>query len=68
LARKVLHRIGTATPGEDNAISECRSERVDGVMLLEKPADINSPKRIDCYAVKVQDFDGARANRRGARA
>jgi hypothetical protein len=59
LARKVLDCIGTATPGEDNAISECRSARVGDVMLLEKPADINSPKRIDALPSTCRIFDGA---------
>jgi hypothetical protein len=70
LARKVLDRIGTATPGEDNAISECRSARVGGVMLLKnRPTSVRQsestamPSRCRISDSSQELIDGARGLR-----
>ncbi len=36
---------------DDNLCSDWRMVRLDDVVLFEKPADKQSPKRIDCYHV-----------------
>ncbi len=63
LALKVLKRLGTDTAliDEDGSIRNYRSVRVGDVLLLEKQADGKMPKRIDCFAVDVQNFDAAKA-------
>jgi hypothetical protein len=35
-----------------------RMARVGDIALLEKPVDDQSPKRIDCYSIDVEDFTG----------
>jgi hypothetical protein len=46
---------------DDNFRMGWRMARVGDLVLLEKPADDRSPKRIDCYLVEVQNFDAAKA-------
>jgi hypothetical protein len=43
---------------EDNSICQLRMAHVDDVVLLDKPADLRSPRWIDCYVVEVENFAG----------
>jgi hypothetical protein len=56
-----LKHLGESTlvVDEDNSLCpDWRMACVGDVALLDKPADIRSPRRIDCYAIDVSDFDG----------
>jgi hypothetical protein len=62
LSLTVIKHLGddAVVVDEDNALCpEWRMARVGDVVLMEKPADDRSPKRIDCYEVVEHSADGA---------
>jgi hypothetical protein len=69
LALGVVKRLGgeTVVVDEDNNIrTGWRLARVGDVALLEKPADHQSLKRIDCYLIEEENFAGDSSSIRSA--
>lgn len=61
LTLTALRHFGEDTLVIDEGDSLCpgwRMARLDGVALLEKPADNRAPKRIDCYQVAEHNGGG----------
>jgi hypothetical protein len=52
--------LGQSLEAEDNTVTTYLSARVGNILLLEKPSDQQSRRRIDCYSIDVEDFDAAR--------
>jgi hypothetical protein len=56
---KHLGESAIVVDGDNSLCSDWRMARLAEVVLLEKPADNHSPKRIDCYLVTKHSIDGA---------
>jgi hypothetical protein len=62
LTLAALKHLGCDTlvvDADNNLCPNWRMVRIDDVALLEKPADNQSPKRIDCYQVAKRSSNGA---------